>query len=729
MIMVIYHITCTVNLPFKMRLSKSEPLDTFTQDPEMEKKTNSKKNAPEKKKMIPRDVSWLAFNARVLQEAADPSVPLHERIRFLGIHSNNQDEFFRVRVATLRRMLQVGKSARMHLEENPEQILDDIHDLVIDQQREFDRIWDGIVDELKEQKIFIRTEKNLSKEQQKFVLTYFNEEVRTNIIPLMIESIQQFPLLRDKSIYLAIVLARQDNSVRQKFALIEIPTIVLPRFIIMPSKEGEKDIILIEDVIRFCLPYIFTYFGYDKFNAHIIKVTRDAELDIDNDISTSLIHQIEKGLKDRRKGKPVRFVYDKDIDPLLLEYLMRRMGLSPGDNLIPGARIHNFKDFMDFPNAVFAEKTSSLRKNFVHPLFAEATSVMHVIQGQDVMLHTPYHSFDTIIDLLREAAIDPNVVSIKITAYRLARNSRIVNALVNAVRNGKQVTVSLELRARFNEADNLEWKTRLEDEGVKVLIGIPGLKVHAKMCVIKKKIGTKTIQCGFVATGNLNEKTARVYGDHWLLTANRSILADINRVFSYLESPKHDPKILAACKTLAISPISMRSFFIKMIEKEIKLAKNKSGGEMIIKMNSLSDPQMINLLYEAARVGVNVKMIIRGICCAYTENKKWKKNITAISIVDEYLEHARAFVFRGGVYISSCDWMVRNLDHRVEVAVPIFDPAIQQEIKDILAIQLSGNVKARILDNEQNNKYKHEGSKKIRSQIEIFKYLHEKQYK
>ncbi|SFE92334.1 polyphosphate kinase [Chitinophaga sp. CF118] len=717
-----------------MRLSTSEPFETIIQDQAMEKKINSKKKTPAKRKMIPRDISWLAFNARVLQEASDASVPLHERIRFLGIFSNNLDEFFRVRVATLKRMLTVGKSARMHLEENPEQILEEIQSIVIDQQREFDRIWEGIEGELKEQKIFIRTEKHLNKEQQKFVLNYFNEEVRTNIIPLMIESIQHFPFLRDKSIYLAVVLARQDNSVRQKFALIEIPTTVLPRFIILPAKEGEQDIILMEDLVRFCLPHIFSFFGYDKFLSHIIKVTRDAELDIDNDISTSLIHQLEKGLKDRRKGKPVRFVYDKDIDPLLLEYLMRRLGLSKKDNLIPGARIHNFKDFMDFPSSVFSDRINPARKSFIHPLFANATSVMHVIQTKDVMLHLPYHSFDTIIDLLREAAIDPNVISIKITAYRLARNSRIVNALTNAVRNGKQVTVALELRARFNEAENLVWKSRLEDEGVKVLIGIPGLKMHAKLCVIRKRIGIKTVQCGFVSTGNLNEKTARVYGDHCLLTANRNIMADINRVFSYLENPKHDIKILEACKMLPVSPFNMRSFFARMVDREIKLAnQKKNGGSMIIKMNSLSDPDLINRLYEAARSGVNIKMIIRGICCAYTENKKWKKDIEAISIVDEYLEHARVFVFHQGgkeqIYISSCDWMLRNLDHRVEVAVPILDPEIQQELKDILAIQLSGNVKARILDNEQNNEYKREGSKKIRSQIEIFRYLHEKQYK
>ncbi|RFS19611.1 polyphosphate kinase 1 [Chitinophaga silvatica] len=700
-------------------------------DVSLTKKTTRKKSTPpEKKRLIARDISWLAFNARVLQEAADKTVPLHERIRFLGIFSNNLDEFFRVRVATLKRMMSFGKTAKMHLEENPDKILQEIQNKVIEQQQEFDHVWKDIAKEMESQHIYLRTEKQLNKEQQKFVLNYFNEQVRTNIIPLMIESIQQFPILRDKSIYLAIVLARQDNSVRQKFALIEIPTNVLPRFIILPSKPGEHDIILLEDLIRFCLPNIFVYFGYDKFSAHIIKVTRDAELDIDNDVSDSLIHQLEKGLKDRRKGKPVRFVYDKEIDPLLLEYLMRRQGLSGKDNLIPGARIHNFKDFMSFPESIFPPHTH--RKTFIHPLFQNAPSVMHVIQRHDVMLHFPYHSFDTIIDLLREAAIDPNVSSIKITAYRLARNSKVINALINAVRNGKQVTVVLELRARFDEAANIDWKSRLEEEGVKVFLGVPDMKVHAKLCVIKKRIGNKTIQCGFISTGNLNEKTARIYGDHCLLTSNRAIMADINRIFSYLENTRHDVRILQECKTLPVSPTNMRDTFLKLIDREIKNAKHNKKAAITIKMNSLSDAVLIGKLYEAAKFGVNVKMVIRGICCAYTENKKWKKNIMAVSIVDEYLEHARVFIFHHGgqekVYIASCDWMIRNLDHRVEAAVQITDPAIRQELVDIMNIQLSGNVKSRILDNDQKNEYKTEGDKKVRTQIEIYKYLSEKQY-
>ncbi|WP_205686409.1 polyphosphate kinase 1 [Chitinophaga parva] len=682
------------------------------------------------KKMIPRDVSWLAFNARVLQEAADVTVPLVERLRFLGIFSNNLDEFFRVRVATLKRMTALNKSNRMHIEENAEQVLDEIQTIVIHQQQEFDRIFKNIVQELEQQHIHIRTEAQLNEVQQEFVSNYFNEQVRTNIIPLMIESIPQFPILRDKSIYLGVVLDSEKPGTRQKYALIEIPTSVLNRFIILPHSQGERDIILLEDVVRFNLPKVFSYFGYDKFSSYIIKVTRDAELDIDNDISTGLIHQIEKGLKDRRKGKTVRFVYDKDIDPLLLEYLMRRMGLSGKDNLIPGARIHNFKDFMDFPESVFTTPKSIARKTYIHPKFINVPSVMQVIQEQDVMLHFPYHSFDTVIDLLREAAIDPNVTSIKITAYRMARNSKVVNALINAARNGKDVTVVIELRARFDEAANLDWKSRLEEEGVHVLLGVPGLKVHAKICVIKARNGNSTFQYGFVSTGNLNERTARVYGDHCLLTANRSVIADINRIFAFLESPRHDFKFLDACKIMPVSPYSMRPYFLRMIDKEIRAARNKKRARITIKMNSLSDEEMIGKLYEAAKEGVEVNMIIRGICCAFTENKKWKRNIHAVSIIDEYLEHARVFIFHNGgdekVLIASCDWMTRNLDHRVEAAVPILDPEIRKELMDIITIQLNGNVKARILDNEQKNEYRKTEGEKIRSQVATANYLHEK---
>ena len=684
----------------------------------------------EKIKIIARDISWLSFNARVLQEAGDNTVPLRERIRFLGIFSNNMDEFFRVRVATLRRMIQFGSKAKMHLENNPQQIIDEIQMIVLNQQGEFNRIWDEVQQEMNQQKIFIRTEKELNPEQKQFVLNYFEEEVSSDIIPLMIENIAEFPALRDKSIYLAVVMWKKESALKRKYALIEIPSRTLGRFTILPSpRPDEHHIILLEDIIRFNLPEIFTYFGYDQYQSHIFKVTRDAEIDIDEDISTSIIQKLQKGIKNRRKGKPVRFVYDREMDAGLLEYLIRRLNLSKRDNLIPGGRIHNFRHFMDFPDQVFKEKRQR-KKPFDHPLLTERR-VTDVILEQDVLLHFPYHSFLPLIDLIREAAFDPDVTTIKITCYRLAQQSRIVNALINAVRNGKEVIVMLELRARFEEEANLEWKERLEEEGAKVLVGLPDLKVHAKICMIRKRTRDNNfVMYGFVSTGNLNERTAKVYADHCLLTGNQKIMADVNRIFNYLEQPKSGANFLRDCKVILPSPHIVKKEMLRLVDEEIRQARKKRPAAITLKMNSLSDEDMIAKLYEAAKAGVQIKLIVRGIFCMLSENKKCEKPVRAISIVDEYLEHARVWVFhnRGKekVYISSADWMLRNLEHRVEATCPIWREDLKQELKDILNIQLEDNVKARVLDNQLSNEYYRTAKKKIRSQVETYNYLHKK---
>ncbi|HWJ91979.1 MAG TPA: polyphosphate kinase 1 [Flavisolibacter sp.] len=682
----------------------------------------------QKRKTIPRDISWLSFNGRVLQEAADSDVPIRERIRFLGIFSNNLDEFFRVRVATLKRMIQYGNKAKMHLENNAEDILEEIQMTVLNQQNEFNRIWDEILTEMKRQKIFLVTEKDLTEEQQSFVRRFYEEEVSANIIPLMIESIPDLPYLRDKSIYLGVVMSKKESALKRMYSIIEVPTRVQDRFVILPSPDEEHHIILLEDVIRFNLPEIFSYFGYDNYQSGVFKVTRDAEIDIDNDISTTLIQKIEKGLKNRRKGKPVRFIYDKEMDPGLLEFLIRRFNLTKRDNIIPGGRIHNFREFMDFPKQVFNGE-SKRRKTIDHPALNE-NRVTDVVLQKDVMLHFPYHSFNAVIDLLREAAIDPDVTSIKVTCYRLARQSKIINALINAVRNGKQVTVMLELRARFDEEANLGWKERLEDEGVKVLIGIPGMKVHAKICVIRKRVQDRIVQYGFVSTGNLNEDTAKVYADHCLLTSNRNIMSDVNRIFNYIEHYKTGTHFLKACTTLVPSPNFARRELIKMIHAEVKSATRGNPARITAKMNSLSDEEIIKELYDAAKAGVEINLIIRGIFCMITESTRFDKPVKAISIVDEYLEHARVWIFHNGgkekVFISSADWMIRNLDHRVEASCPIFDEDIKKELKDIINIQLHDNVKARWLNNELSNEYVQADGVQIRSQEETYHYLHNK---
>lgn len=682
-----------------------------------------------KRRTIPRDISWLSFNARVLQEAADPTVSLPARIRFLGIFSNNLDEFFRVRVATLKRMIEVGNRGKMHLETNPEEILEQIQMTVLNQQSEFNRIWEGIQQELAKENVFLVTEKELTPEQKEFVTRFYEEEVSPNVIPLMIERIPEFPYLREKSIYLGVVMSKQESALTRKYAVIEVPTRFVNRFVLLPSPDDEHHIILLEDVIRFNLPEIFSFFGYDRYQSHVFKVTRDAEIDIDSDISTTLIQKIEKGLKNRRKGKPVRFVYDKEMDPGLLEYLIRKLNLAKRDNLIPGGRIHNFRHFMDFPQQVFNGISKRVRP-FDHPLLVEQR-VTDVVMERDVMLHFPYHSFHPVIDMLREAAIDPEVTVIKITCYRLAANSKIINALINAVRNGKQVTVMLELRARFDEEANLEWKERLEDEGVKVLIGIPNMKVHAKICLIRKRLKDRILHYGFVSTGNLNESTAKVYADHCLLTSNRSLMSDVNKLFNYIEHYKTGTHFLKACNLILPSPYFVRKELLRLIHNEIKNAKRGKRAVITAKMNSLSDEELIFTLYEAAQEGVEVRLIIRGIFCMFSESDKFKVPVKAISIVDEYLEHARVWIFENGgkekVYISSADWMVRNLDHRVEASCPILDERIKQELKDILNIQLEDNVKARLLNNGLTNEYvRTDDPLQIRSQTETYNFLYNK---
>ena len=488
---------------------------------------------------------------------------------------------------------------------------------------------------------------------------------------------------------------------------------------------------LLEDIIRFNLPHIFSFFEFDNFQAHSFKITKDAEFDIDNDINTNFAEKIAKAVKNRRKGKPTRFVFDKEMDNTLVEFLIKKLNFSKKDSIIPGQKIHNFKDFMDFPNIFRKYKKPIERSSLSHPELIEKARISDIIAKKDILLSFPYHNFDHVIDILREAAIDPDVQSIQITAYRLASNSKIANALLNAVRNGKEVTVMLELRARFDEEHNLLWKERFETEGIQVLIGVPHKKVHAKLCIIKKRRkNNKTIQYGFVSTGNLNEKTSKLYGDYCLLTSNRTIMADINKVFAMLKKSKIDfDTHIKPSKGLLLCPTIMRECIIEYIDTEIKEALAGRPAHIIIKVNSVSDKLLINKLYEAAEAGVKIEMIVRGIFCIVNQ-KNFKKPIYAISIVDEYLEHARVFYFYNKgeehIYISSADWMTRNLEHRLEAAVRIQDKKLKVELLHMLQIQLRDNVKARLLDDSVNNKYLVNGTEKTRSRLAIFHYLHPK---
>lgn len=676
---------------------------------------------------INREISWLSFNERVLQEAADKTTPLVERLKFLGIFSNNRDEFYRVRVATVRRLSKLGKKAISVYGEDPKELLTRLQRRVIEQQNRFEAIYQELIKELAATNVFIINEKELSLTQQDFIRDYFSHEVVSTLFPVMIDDSKPFPYMKDKASYLYLklesILTRQKN----KFALIEIPSKVTPRFVVLPKQGNKHYIILLDDVIRFNTDQIFDVFGYRTVEAYNIKLTRDAELEMDNDVSKSMIEKISKSVKARKQGLPVRFVYDVAMPNDMLKYIMKKLGMAKKDNAIPGGRYHNFKDFMNFPNPGDKSLVYSHHAPLKHKyLLNNPFTTLKVIKSKDILLHYPYHTYNHIIHLLREASIDPTVESIKITLYRVAADSsKIANALINAVKNGKKVSVLVELQARFDEANNIYWANKLQDEGARVIYGVPGLKVHSKLILITTKEAGKTVNYAHIGTGNFNEKTARVYTDFSLLTANKQIADDLGKVFDFYEN---NFKVFQF-KHLLVAPFFMRKELILLINKEIQIAKSKKKAAITLKLNSLVDKEMIQKLYEASNAGVRITLIIRGACSLVTELEGWSDNIRAYSIVDKYLEHTRVFIFhnRGHekIFLSSADWMSRNLDSRSEVAVPIYDEEVRKQIKDIINIQLSGNTKVRIIDRKQENHYKKAkpGEKKVRVQDAVYAYL------
>jgi len=673
---------------------------------------------------IDREISWLNFNERVLQEAADDSTPLIERIKFLGIFSNNLDEFFRVRVATLNRMANVSRKNYKSIDFDPKEIIHEIAQIDEKHQQIFSSVWHNIVEKLEEQDIYIVDETNLSQEQGEYVLNYFRENVRPHLFPLMLDNLTATSSLKDKSIYLAILLKNSINTIKERYALMEVPTPSVSRFVILPANGNKKYIILLDDVIRYCLSDIFSIFGYDTFEAYTIKLTRDAELDIDNDVSKSFLETMVESLKQRRKGSPVRFIYDKSIPENLLKALVTKMNFSKNDSLTKGGRYHNFKDFMSFPNVGPAELEYPIAHPLLHKDLSINKSIFKAIRHKDVMLHFPYQSFQYIIDLLREASIDPKVKSIRMTIYRAAKNSNVINALINAARNGKEVTVFLELQARFDEEANIYWSKKLSDEGVRIIHSIPGFKVHCKLILIRRKEKEKNVYYANIGTGNFNEETAKVYADDSLLTANPDITSDVLKVFELFEANYKQQRF----KTLIVAPFQMRNFFIRQLNNEIKNAQMGKEAFAIIKLNSLVDEKIIAKLYLASQAGVKIKLIVRGSCTLNPEIKNLSENIEGISIVDKYLEHSRVIIFANGgdeqYYITSGDWMIRNFDNRIEVACPIFDKDIRKELKTMLDIQLKDNCKARIINNSTPNCYKTNGTKvRKRAQVEIYNYL------
>jgi polyphosphate kinase len=671
---------------------------------------------------IPKEISWLSFNERVIQEAENKEVPLIERFKFLGIYSNNLDEYFRVRVATLKRLSLYGAKSKNILGYNPKATLKRIQEIVITQNTKFEKIYTRLLKELASHKIHIINEKQLNQEQVDYVTSYFHKEVRNRLMPFMIEKDSDLPNLTDDAIYLAVYLSNKD-SLKKRYALLEVPTGILPRFIQLPGKKEEKFIIFLDDIIRFGLKDIFFIFDFDDISAYTIKLTKDAELEITDDISESYIDKLYKSLQQRKKGTPVRFIYDRCIPQDLLKIIKQKLNIGPDDVVIASNRYHNFKDFMKFPSLGIKEFYNEELIPVPHRDIHQGKSILSVIKKKDVMLYFPYHPFDHFIDMLREASIDPAVDSIQITLYRLARNSSVINALLNAVRNGKEVTTVVELQARFDEEANINWGNKLLDEGVKVIYGVPGLKVHSKLCLITRIKNDVTERYAAVGTGNFNEDTARIYTDHLLLTTNKKITNEVFKAFNFFSVNYKKDNFYH----LVLSPFFLRNKVNLMIENEIKNAQEGKKAYIYMKLNNLTDKEITDQLYEASCAGVKIKLIVRGMMSLVPEIAKQSENIKAIGIVDRYLEHSRYFIFCNGgdeeYYISSADLMPRNLDHRIEVTCPIFDKTIREEIRKIFNIQWKDNVKARIFDEDQSNEFVKTGKNRIQSQIEVYNYI------
>ena len=671
-----------------------------------------------------RELSWLSFNERVLQEAEDKNVPLVERIKFLGIFSSNRDEFFRVRVATVKRMIGAGKKGKAVLGEDPDILLGKIQKMVIAQANKFDHIYLEIIADLKKHGIHLVDETNLGDLQRKFVRQYFHDEVMPALVPIMLDSNRPFPFLKDKAIYFLIKLNREGK--RSRHAVIEIPAEVLPRFVVLPSNDDQRYIILLDDVIRHCMDDVFAIFEHTTIDAYTIKLTRDAELDIDNDVNQSIVEKISKSVKKRKQGAPVRLTYDNDMPVEMLDFLMKKIGGIKTDNLIPGGRYHNFKDFMSFPNLGIKSFLYQPIYQLDHEAFHGAKSFLEVIKSKDVLLSYPYHSFRHVIDVLREASIDPKVESIKMTLYRAAKHSRVVNALINAMKNGKKVTVVVELQARFDEEANLHFASKLKEEGATVIYGVPGLKVHSKLFLISRRENRKVEHIAHIGTGNFNEQTARFYCDNALLTADRRITEEVARLFGFYENNLKR----GLFQHLLVAPFYMRRKLVDFIAKEIKNAKEGKPASIFLKVNNLVDKEMIQRLYDAGEAGVQVRIIVRGICCL-VPGESFSKNIEAVSIVDKFLEHSRVFIFSNAgnpkYFISSADWMARNLDFRSEVAVPIYDLNLQADIQKQMDLQWSDNQKTRLVDKRQINAYRTaENEAPIRAQDAIYSWIKEK---
>ena len=673
-----------------------------------------------KNKYLNREISWLDFNARVLQEASDIKVPIIERLRFLGIFSNNLDEFFQVRYATVKRIAESGVEKDNGKNKKAINLLDQITNKVIRLQTKSSKILDSIQLSLKKEGIYFINENEVNESQKEFLKDFFLRKISPALVTIILSKKKKYDFTDNKAFLIAKMSFKKQDNIH---AIVEIPENI-SRFVVLPKISNKQYIMLIDDIIRYHLKIIFSYYNYEKIDTHMVKITRDAEMDIDDiDLSKSYIKKISEYVNKRKYSNPVRLVYDKDISKSTLDFIIKKLKVTSNDSLIPGARYHQRRDYMDFPDLSRQDLMYEQKKALNILNFHIEANLLTQISKKDFLMYTPYHSFSYLVAFLRQSAIDPNVKSIKITLYRLSKNSNVISSLINAAKNGKKVLVQIELQARFDEENNIRVSEMLEAAGVELIFGVKGLKVHSKICLIERRENNNKKFYGFISTGNFNESTAKVYTDYTLFTANQSILKDVSKVFEFLKVNYKIQKY----KHLIVSPHYTSSMLFSMIDNEIENSKKGKKSGIILKLNSLTSYKFVDKLYEANNSGVKIKLIIRGICCLIPNLKNLSENIEIISVVDKYLEHPRVYIFENGgdkkVYISSADLMTRNLDNRVEVACPIYQKDLKKQVIDTIKISLNDNVKSRLINLNKQNEFVENKNKKIRSQWDTYDYF------
>ncbi|GDY24240.1 MULTISPECIES: polyphosphate kinase 1 [unclassified Agarivorans] len=672
---------------------------------------------------IEKELSWLSFNQRVLQEAQDHSVPIIERVRFLGIFSNNQDEFYKVRVAALKRRIILNELKQK--DDGSIKLLSDVQAKLAELQQDFDETYREIILTLARRNIFLINEDQLSDNHQNWVRKYFKDKVLRHITPIVItKRTDLVRFLKDEYTYLAVEVKKGD---KESHLLIEIPTDTLPRFVVLPpdGSKTRKTMIILDNIIRFCLDDLLRgFYEYDTISAYSIKMTRDADYDLTDEVDQGLLEKMSGGIKQRLTAEPVRFVYDREMPNSMIKRLSKMLHISKLDHSVSGSRYHNFKDFIGFPNV----GRKYLENNKIPALncrdFDSFDTVFDAISARDILLYYPYHKFRYISEFVRQASFDPKVSSIKINIYRVAKKSHLMNSLIDAANNGKRVTVVIELRARFDEGANIGWAQMLTDAGVKVVFGVPSLKVHSKLLLVTRKEGDQRVFYSHIGTGNFHEKTAKIYTDFALFTKNQEIGQEVENVFRFIQQPYRRFKF----QHLIVSPNDTRRRLFSLIDYEINQANLGHPAAITIKVNNLVDKGLVTRLYAASKAGVKIRMVIRGMCSLVPGLEGVSDNIRIISIVDRFLEHPRVFHFHHSgedqVYIASFDWMTRNIEERVEVGVPIYDEELKQRVIDLLELQFADTTKARVLDGKQQNLYVSRGNRrKIRSQIWTHDYL------